>query len=58
MSIFTGAGVAIITPFNDDDTVRLQEEFLLLQVQVQTVQEKQLICQRRQKKLEQTDFFV
>ena len=37
MAIFTGAGVAIITPFNEDDTVN-SEELLMIRLLIVQMQ--------------------
>ena len=38
MSIFTGAGVAIITPFNEDGSINFEEFERLLKIRLQDIQ--------------------
>lgn len=44
MSIFTGAGVAIITPFNDDDTVNYEEFGRIIDDQIANSTDAIIVC--------------
>ena len=44
MSIFTGAGVAIITPFNDDDTVNYEELGRIIDDQIANSTDAIIVC--------------
>ena len=44
MSIFTGAGVAIITPFNDDDTVNYEEFGRIIDEQIANSTDAIIVC--------------
>ena len=44
MSIFTGAGVAIITPFNDDDTVNYEEFERIIDDQIANSTDAIIVC--------------
>ena len=44
MSIFTGAGVAIITPFNEDDTVNYEEFGRIIDDQIANSTDAIIVC--------------
>ncbi len=44
MSIFTGAGVAIVTPFNEDGTINFEELGRLIEFQIENKTDAIIIC--------------
>ena len=44
MSIFTGSGVAIVTPFNEDETINYPELKKLIEFQIENGTDAIIIC--------------